>query len=1723
AQARHGWAGWTGQALRVRDGDAAADPELADRHAGRLELLPEEVVAATLDALLSSAAPRAPPGVGENLSPAELIDQVADKVDASMRHLGEVSERLAAANRDYAAARRAFRVDVVEAIGRAADGGVSAEAIASVTDLTVDDVRAALGDDRFTTLAEERLLWTDRVWIRLLSVLFRWAGRGQRVEELTDLAVAPSADARGMLGVPRPDRRFWDAHLHHIGYPYPRFVSLRGFAAMMVDDGLDGIYTMHPIPQRIRGLAYYGDIDAIIATRFGQQMLGMRGKLTDAQLFEAHALIPAHLRWHVLPGMSGGRFDIDGIGEYHMASVIKNPGEAFLVAESTLHKENVTVQLGSQGAPILDPHYQPTLARLEAAARALRAAFADGRLDDGEFPTLAALVLGARPTPATVIEWLAELGRHETELTEALGRIGAEVGPGGYRVENVHSRGLREFLGALSRTGAVVTVHNDAGEPETRADGHHRAAPPDRRHINELLAVLRDYPDARVIMAHLGTGKFTTLSLEYLEFLENNVLRPQQQSGAFPNLYLDVSWNDLAQHIKADPAIRRKFVELVVAYPDRLVFGTDGIKPVSVAHYLRHLTEMTPVLDDVAGRGGEQVVEMLLYRNLRRILGEARRDTVAWAAANIRSGRWDEVLDGFNERDAEYVRRWAQTAELYLPDRHRPRTPKVITPRVRPFENNPQLEDMRRWYNHVDKTSSRGRNTVRLRWAALRATVSDIRRARRSPSRPAPHTAPTPGDGVLGLTDPHGRPYTWEALISGDQARRAGLPEREQEQARARTQERQLVLNRNRKLVGEQTARTTRRYRALVTITSSAAVLTVAALIVIVPGALPVLSSSAFILRGLATLIRTADSTLVRIVHESQVERGQVTSAKVVWLARMALRNARHYGVTDNDAFHHPRTGLIAVTRQALADLRLLLRTPLDRAAGETAQDRHEKIVTRYSQWFDQANRALAPTVTSLQDTGPQAPAGRALHAAIAATFTANAAYHLHEVAVSGSWFAALTYGLYAAADVLFGMQALTSAVSGWFKFNAAAWPWMRKLVNLAAFPAVTAANAGLTALFITTQPLAATASGALSLIAAYISAKILGAALLTTATGYLTGQGINAEQSLGSRQARKVPTATATYATALLALGLLTLPGATSGAPSGATPVPDIGDASLVMALPVGAAALVAVWAAVKLIHKLTRPRAHAPPTPTSQPANPRRVRREAARELAEHLENGPRGHDRDAAIARARVAGLSDRRIDKILSRNAGRTRRHGDEGGQVGRNDRGAAGVSTLLLASGTTGLLGAAWLGEGPLPVAVLGVLGLAGASALVVGWIRRSSRRGGVPTASARPRWHFTAYRVGRFADSLGSAVSDQVIPLMARELLGTSIFETSALRALRYVAIVLFALPAGAIADRVNRRLLLSRVDLAQFVLMGSLLFMSLTGTLALWQLYLVLGLSVLLARVTDVASDGFVPELVDSTDPAVLRTSNRKLQGARLTGQALGPALGAAVVALAGASVSPAVDAVSFLVSIVTLMLIRTSPATPVRRVAAQPTAPAPKAPGASIREAWRFLWADTELRVLARYESGITLFFSIMSASEVVWVTQGLHAPLLGLAMVVTTGWAGGAVGIRRVARLFERCNRIRVLWLLPVLSGPLTLGYFLAPTGWWGVIVAGVSLAVVRAVARIRATIWTSQLQSRPSERLRNRVIAVWEFVTHLGGPIGALGGGALAEVLGLRPTM
>jgi MFS family permease len=128
-------------------------------------------------------------------------------------------------------------------------------------------------------------------------------------------------------------------------------------------------------------------------------------------------------------------------------------------------------------------------------------------------------------------------------------------------------------------------------------------------------------------------------------------------------------------------------------------------------------------------------------------------------------------------------------------------------------------------------------------------------------------------------------------------------------------------------------------------------------------------------------------------------------------------------------------------------------------------------------------------------------------------------------------------------------------------------------------------------------------------------------------------------------------------------------------------------------------------------------------------------------------------------------------------------------------------------------------------------------------------------------------------------------------------------------------------LPAGALADIVDRRRLLLATQVAMAVVVGTLALVTLTGTVTPWMLLaLAFALGVATA-LNDPAWHSIVPELLPSEELAPGVTLNAV--GINVA-RSLGPALGGFVVALAGPGVVFVLDALSFLGVVAALLAWR-------------------------------------------------------------------------------------------------------------------------------------------------------------------------------------------------------
>ncbi|MGY6501167.1 MAG: MFS transporter [Acidimicrobiales bacterium] len=318
---------------------------------------------------------------------------------------------------------------------------------------------------------------------------------------------------------------------------------------------------------------------------------------------------------------------------------------------------------------------------------------------------------------------------------------------------------------------------------------------------------------------------------------------------------------------------------------------------------------------------------------------------------------------------------------------------------------------------------------------------------------------------------------------------------------------------------------------------------------------------------------------------------------------------------------------------------------------------------------------------------------------------------------------------------------------------------------------------------------------------------------------------------------------------------------------------------------------------------------------------------------------------------------------------------------------------------------------------------------------------------------------------------------------------------------------LLVALPAGAYADRLDRRRTMVVANVARAVLLGLLTVLVAADAHTMWSLYLVaFGLGV--AEVFfDTAAQSIVPNIVPADR---LTSANARLYAVELTAnQFVGPPLGGVLVAVA-ATLALGLSAGAYALGAVLLLVVagafrprRDGPPTRVRT---------------DIVEGVRYLVGHRVLRVLAVCTGLTNLAFTATFSVFALYVVSpgpvGLSEAGFGLLLVApAVGSLAGTVVVDRVVR---RVGRTAALSVSILLGTALPLAPALSAEV--------VALALGGAVSGIAIVVWnvvTVSLRQRIApDALLGRVNAGYRLVAWGSMPVGAALGGVVGSAYGVR---
>jgi MFS family permease len=373
---------------------------------------------------------------------------------------------------------------------------------------------------------------------------------------------------------------------------------------------------------------------------------------------------------------------------------------------------------------------------------------------------------------------------------------------------------------------------------------------------------------------------------------------------------------------------------------------------------------------------------------------------------------------------------------------------------------------------------------------------------------------------------------------------------------------------------------------------------------------------------------------------------------------------------------------------------------------------------------------------------------------------------------------------------------------------------------------------------------------------------------------------------------------------------------------------------------------------------------------------------------------------------------------------------------------------------------------------------------------------------------------FVKLWAGQSISMFGSQVSQLAIPLVAALVLNASPAQMGLLSAFEFAPFLVLSLFAGVWVDRMRRRPVLILADVGRALLLGSIPALAILGVLRIEHLYVVGLLSGVLTVFFDVAYQSYLPVLV-SRDSLV--EGNSKLEVSRSVAQIAGPGVAGVLVQLISAPMAMLVDALSFVVSVFSLLLIRLP----------EPT-PSHAADGHGIwrelREGLAVVLESPLLRSIAGCTATSNLFGNAIQAIFVLYATRDLGLPPALIGLIYAASGPGallGAIIAGASARRFGLgATIVASIGLtaisnlaIPVARGPVPVitAILMATTFLEGI---GNPIYNINQVS-LRQAITPDRLQGRMNASMR---FIVWGTI-----PLGALLGGALAQAFGLWPTI
>lgn len=373
---------------------------------------------------------------------------------------------------------------------------------------------------------------------------------------------------------------------------------------------------------------------------------------------------------------------------------------------------------------------------------------------------------------------------------------------------------------------------------------------------------------------------------------------------------------------------------------------------------------------------------------------------------------------------------------------------------------------------------------------------------------------------------------------------------------------------------------------------------------------------------------------------------------------------------------------------------------------------------------------------------------------------------------------------------------------------------------------------------------------------------------------------------------------------------------------------------------------------------------------------------------------------------------------------------------------------------------------------------------------------------------------FVRYWTASTTGSFGTAVSTVAIQVLVVQVLVATPAEVGVVNAARVLPYAFLGVFAGVLVDRVRRKPLLVWSNAAQAVALLAIPVLWLADALSLSVVAAVLFVVGALSVLEVAARQSFIPRLVPRS---ALLSANARIDQGDTVALTSGPALGGGMVAVIGAPFTVLADALTCALGAVMNARLRVEEPELPRR----PSTPADVV--VDIADGIRFIYRH---RTIAPHAISTHIWFTGNAMAVTAFAPFALREMGLGVVaygIVLAFTGVGGLLGSLLAVRAGRRLGA----------GGAMLLGVVVAPVAWastalapptvFGVVLLGAAQVIAGFGMGVENANSLGYRQSVTPDEMQGRMNATIRSANRTCAVVGALAGGLVAQLLGLRPAL